>query len=87
MPCVCIVKREHLLDRRGVWQIVWVHYGQNKIGTVSRMVVYLVYFSCGDERFLVCQLGALCRSTLTDQCATHQPDMIYNHVFHYQRSF
>jgi hypothetical protein len=50
----------------------------------------MVYFSCGDERFLVYRLGALCRiadQQETDQCATHQPDFIYNHVFHYQRSF
>jgi hypothetical protein len=70
MPCVCIVKREYLLDRRGAWQIVWVHHGLNKIGAVSRMV----YFSCGDERFLVYRLGALCRiadQQETDQCATH----------------
>ncbi len=61
--CVHCEERAPIGPER-VWQIVWVHHGLNKIGAVSRMVVYLVYFSCGDERFLVYQLGALCRSTL-----------------------
>ncbi len=80
MSCVCIVKREHQWIRGGfrniylVWQICWVDHGLNKIRAVSRMVS----FSCGDERFLVYRLGALCRiadQQETDQCATHQPDM------------
>jgi hypothetical protein len=64
--CVHCVKREHLLDRRGVQKYLLgladclgTPHGLFKIGAVSRMV----YISCGDERFLVYQLGALCRST------------------------
>ncbi len=57
--CVHCEVRALIGSEKGLADFLGTSHGINKI-SVSRMV----YFSCGDERFLVYQLNALCRSTL-----------------------